>query len=62
MKITAKQQSLLFKIAIIAVIAIVAYFVFKNIRNEVSDKVSQRVSKDMARETVGQVGGFLRPR
>jgi uncharacterized membrane protein len=64
MKVTKKQQSLLFKIAIIAVIALVAYVVFKNIRNIVSDKVSKRISKDMAKETIGQVSplGFLRPR
>lgn len=60
MKVTKKQKSLMLKIAAIAAIALVAYFVFRNMRDIVSDKVSRRISKDMAKETVGQVSGFAR--
>jgi uncharacterized membrane protein len=60
MKVTKKHKSLMLKIAAIAAIALVAYFVFRNMRDIVSDKVSKRISKDMAKETVGQVSGFAR--
>lgn len=45
-----KQQALLFKITIVAVIILVAYFVFKSTRQEVEGKVGKRVGRDIAKE------------
>lgn len=47
---TKKQQSLLFKIAIVGTIVLVAYFLFRNVENEVKGKVTKRVGKDIAKE------------
>ena len=44
---------------IIAVVAAIAYFVLRNVRSMVVQNVSERVSKDIAKETVDRATGML---
>ena len=60
MKMTKKQKDMYLKVATIAAIALVAYFVFKNMREAVGNTVTKQVSKNAAKDTVGQAKGMKR--
>lgn len=55
-----KQKDLLKKIVIIGAIAIVAYFVLKNVRNAVTDRAASNYSKDIAKDAVSKAKRFAR--
>ncbi len=62
MKMTKKQKDFYLKVAAAVAIAAVAYLVFKNMREVTSNNVAKHVSKNMAKETVGQAKGMKRQR